>query len=95
MLYLRPRPHPKGLPSGRAKRYPLGRRKMFILEGGERARMLECIDNGTSLGWLINRKDRQVEIYRPGKNVEILDCPKTLSGENILPDFMLDLEPIW
>ncbi len=58
-------------------------------------KMREYIDNGTILGWLINRKERQVEIYRQGKQVEILDSPKSLSGENVLPGFLLDLEPIW
>jgi Uma2 family endonuclease len=33
-------------------------------------KMQEYIDNGTGLGWLINRKDKQVEIYRPGKDSE-------------------------
>jgi len=37
------------------------------------------------LGYLINQKSQQVEIYRSGKNVEILDSPETLSGENVLP----------
>ncbi|MEA5532891.1 Uma2 family endonuclease [Crocosphaera sp. XPORK-15E] len=58
-------------------------------------KMKEYLDNGTRLGWLINRKAQQVEIYRQGKEVEILDNPKTLSGEDILPDFILDLELIW
>ncbi len=58
-------------------------------------KMREYIENGTQLGWLINRKDRQVEIYRPGKEVEILANPKTLSGEDVLPHFVLDLELIW
>ncbi len=58
-------------------------------------KMREYIDNGTRLGWLLNRKDRQVEIYRQGKEVEVLDNPKTLSGEDILPGFVLDLELIW
>ncbi len=57
--------------------------------------MLEYIDNGTFLGWLINRQNKQVEIYRPGKNVEILDSPQSLSGENVLPGFILNLELIW
>ncbi|NEO54849.1 MAG: hypothetical protein F6K54_18240 [Okeania sp. SIO3B5] len=37
------------------------------------------------LGWLINRKNQQVEIYRVGKDVEILDSPDRLSGEDVLP----------
>jgi Uma2 family endonuclease len=59
------------------------------------AKMQEYIDNGLQLGWLLNRKDRQVEIYRPEKPVEILRSPLSLSGEIILPGFILDLESIW
>ncbi len=58
-------------------------------------KMQEYLDNGTRLGWLINRKNRQVEIYRQGREKEILDNPKTLSGEDILPGFILDLSLIW
>ena len=58
-------------------------------------KMKEYIENGTRLGWLINRQDRQVEIYRQGKEVEILDYPQTLSGEDILLGFVLDLKLIW
>ncbi len=47
------------------------------------------------LGWLINPNNQQVEIYRAGKDVEILDSPKTLSGEDVLPEFILDMTVIW
>jgi Uma2 family endonuclease len=57
--------------------------------------MTEYIDNGTRLGWLINRQNQTVEIYRPNREVEILEQPATLSGETVLPGFVLDLEPIW
>ncbi len=60
-----------------------------------RAKMKEYIDNGARLGWLINRQQQQVEIYRPNREVEILQSPKTLSGEDILPGFVLDLTEIW
>jgi Uma2 family endonuclease len=58
-------------------------------------KMREYIENGTRLGWLINRKQRQVEIYRQGQEVEILDNPQTLSGEEVLPNFVLHLDLIW
>jgi Uma2 family endonuclease len=58
-------------------------------------KMREYIENGVRLGWLINRKNRQVEIYRPGQKVEILDNPATLSGEDVLPGFVLDLQIVW
>ena len=58
-------------------------------------KMQEYLANGTRLGWLINRQDQQVEIYRSGEVVEVLSHPVMLSGEAILPGFVLDLEPIW
>ena len=58
-------------------------------------KMQEYQDNGARLGWLINRRDRQVEIYRIGQPVEILKSPDFLSGEEVLPEFVLDLALIW
>ena len=58
-------------------------------------KMQEYIDNGTRLAWLINRQNRQVEVYRQGKVKEVLINPDSLSGEDILPDFILNLEFIW
>jgi len=60
-----------------------------------KTKMQEYIDNGALLGWLIDRKKRQVYIYRPGVTVECLDNPATISGESVLPGFMLDLSKIW
>ena len=58
-------------------------------------KMQEYLENGNRLGWLINRQDRQVEIYRQGRAVEVLENPNSLSGEDILLSFVLDLVPIW
>lgn len=58
-------------------------------------KMREYRENGTRLGWLINCQDRQVEIYRQDREVEILDNPQTISGEDVLPAFILDLHSIW
>ena len=58
-------------------------------------KMQEYINNGTQLAWLIYRKQRQVFIYRPNCGVEELDNPQTLTGEDILPGFVLDLSEIW
>lgn len=57
--------------------------------------MLEYVDNGTKLGWLIDPKTQKVEIYRQGKQVEILQNPATLSGEDVLPGFVLSLSSIF
>jgi Uma2 family endonuclease len=59
------------------------------------AKMQEYLENGAQLGWLIDPKTRQVEIYRAGQPVEVLQNPATLSGEDVLPGFVLDLNPIF
>ena len=58
-------------------------------------KMREYRDNGALLGLLINRKNRQVEIYRPGAEVEVVDNPTQVSGEPVLPGFVLNLASIW
>ncbi len=59
-----------------------------------REKMQEYIDNGARLGWLIDQKNKRVEIYRQGQDVEILQSPTTLLGEDVLPGFVLDLNGI-
>ncbi len=54
-------------------------------------KMQEYLDSGLQLGWLINPQAQQVEIYRPQQAVEIVQLPTQLSGENVLPEFILDL----
>lgn len=58
-------------------------------------KMQEYLENGIRLGWLINRKTRQVEIYRPGAEVEVLDNLVQVSGESVLPGFVLNLAAVW
>ena len=57
-------------------------------------KMREYRDNGARLGWLIDPKSKRVEIYRAGQEVEIRDAPTSLSGEDVLPGFTLNLEGI-
>jgi Uma2 family endonuclease len=58
-------------------------------------KMAEYQANGVRLGWLINPQQQQVEIYRLGQEVEVIQSPMALSGENVLPGFTLDLQKIW
>jgi Uma2 family endonuclease len=58
-------------------------------------KMKEYIDNGVRLGWLLNPKDRAVEIYRIGKGIEVMRSPNEVSGEDVLPGFVLSLEGIF
>lgn len=59
-----------------------------------RDKMREYLAQGARLGWLIDPMGGTVEIYRPGRPVETLEKPATLSGEDVLPGFVLDLEGI-
>jgi Uma2 family endonuclease len=60
-----------------------------------RQKMTEYLENGAQLGWLSNRKQQQVEVYRHGQPVEVLSAPTTISGDETLPGFVLDLSLIW
>lgn len=59
------------------------------------AKMQEYLENGCSLGWLIDPKTRQVEIYRPDQEVEVLQNPESLSGEDVMLGFTLNLGTIF
>lgn len=59
------------------------------------AKMREYMDNGARLGWLINPQDRTALIYRLGQSVVVLQSPTSLSGEDLLPGFVLDLQRIF
>ncbi|NJL02963.1 MAG: Uma2 family endonuclease [Spirulinaceae cyanobacterium RM2_2_10] len=60
-----------------------------------RAKMQEYLENGLQLGWLIDPKTRLVEVYRPGHPPAEQSEPATLSGESLLPGFILELRAIW
>ena len=59
------------------------------------ARMVEYVENGAQLGWLLDPAARRVYIYRPGRAVETLDAPETIAGDPVLPGFVLQLREIW
>ena len=56
-----------------------------------RRKMAEYIANGALLGWLIDPFQRQVHVYRPGVEPEMLDDPETVSGEPELPGFVFEV----
>jgi Uma2 family endonuclease len=59
-------------------------------------KMLEYMsEEGFQLGWLIDRKNRKVYIYRPGQEVECIDNPDTVSGDRVLPGFSLNMTKVW
>ena len=61
-----------------------------------RAKMVEYLEQGVRLGWLIDARTPayEVEIYRPGQAPEILTKPRTVLGEDVLTGFTLELGKI-
>ena len=60
-----------------------------------RAKMGEWIENGAQLAWLIDPERRAVEIFRPGRDPETLDDPRSVGGEGPVAGFTLDLAEVW
>jgi Uma2 family endonuclease len=56
-----------------------------------RAKMQEYMDAGVRLGWMFNPQEQQVEIYRQGQPKEVRQLPTQLSGEDVLPGFVLPI----
>lgn len=60
-----------------------------------RAKLAEYMENGAQLGWLIDPEDRSVTVFRPGRAPETLPDPAQVSGEPVLPGFVLEPAAIW
>ena len=58
-------------------------------------KMQEYLVNGARLGWLIDPLEKRVCIYRPGQPVEVLDDPLAVSGDPVLPGFVLQVRELW
>ena len=58
-------------------------------------KMEEYLANGLVLGWLLDPKRKQVEVYQPGKPSETIDQPKRLTADPVLPGFVMDFEDIF
>ena len=59
------------------------------------AKMEEYMENGASLGWLIDPLKRQVYVYQPHQEVVLLENPETVSGDPLLPGFTLNMTELW
>jgi Uma2 family endonuclease len=60
-----------------------------------REKMEEYRSNGVRLGLLVNPKNQQVEIYRPGQEPEIYESPTSIDCGEVMPGFVLDMRKIW
>ena len=59
------------------------------------AKMEEYLANGAALGWLIDPLEKQVYVYRPDLEMLCLNNPDTISGEPVLPGFVLEVQRLW
>jgi len=58
-------------------------------------KMQEYMENGASLGWLINPQQKQVFVFHPEKEVIVLDNPKFLTHDKLLIGFKLEMQTLW
>jgi Uma2 family endonuclease len=59
------------------------------------AKMRQWIDNGATLGWLIDADRRTVYVYRPGRELEELVNIDHLRGVGVVEGFRLEMDEIW
>jgi Uma2 family endonuclease len=62
---------------------------------GLQEKMQEYMENGARLGFLIDRKNRSVHLYRPGQAPQILENPEVVEGDPELSGFALRMAKIW
>ena len=55
------------------------------------AKMEEWMEGGSRLGWLLDPVDRRAYVYRAGQDMEVLENPATLDGEDVLPGFVFEV----
>lgn len=58
------------------------------------AKMLEYQRLGVNLGLLINPQDGMVEVYRLGRETEVIQAPDRIDCQDVMPGFSLDLTRI-
>ena len=58
-------------------------------------KMQEYIENGASLGWLIDTEARQVLVFQPQQKLVSLEQPEVMSADEVLKGFELDMQKIW
>jgi len=58
------------------------------------AKMLKWISNGVRLGWLIDPHEQKTFVYQPNQEMTEYLFEDTLSGEDVLPGFELNLRQL-
>ena len=50
---------------------------------------------GVRLGLLVDPKNKQVTIYKPGQEPEMLEDPNSIDCNEVMPGFILDMNKVW
>jgi Uma2 family endonuclease len=50
---------------------------------------------GVKLGLLVDPRNKQVKIYRPGQEAEVLESPDSIDCNEVMPGFILSMNRIW
>jgi Uma2 family endonuclease len=58
-------------------------------------KMQEYRGLGVRLGLLINPQSKQIEVYRPGQDVVVLESPSSIDCGEVMPGFVLSMSRIW
>jgi len=58
-------------------------------------KMQTWLANGVELAWLVDPSRKAVEIYRPGREVEVVEGGSAVEGEGPVAGFVLELGRIW
>jgi Uma2 family endonuclease len=57
--------------------------------------MVAWLENGAELAWLIDPSRKAIEIYRPGREPELLEGTSAVEGDGPVSGFVLELWRVW
>ena len=60
-----------------------------------RAKMLEWVENGAQLAWLVDPKTKSIEIFTPHSEPQTINEATAISGQSPVDGFVLDLGRVW
>jgi Putative restriction endonuclease len=81
-----------GFLSGHAWAYA-GTRLGLVAALQEKMRM--WLANGAEVAWLIDPSRKAVEVYRPGREAEVLEGGSAVEGDGPVAGFVLELGRVW
>ena len=58
-------------------------------------KMREWVENGAEVAWLIDPSRKTVEVYRAGREVEVVEGGSAVEGDGPVAGFVLELGRVW